>query len=256
MATSRPAWPSFWRGSIREHPRHNLQQRASDPARIMLLTMDRSSRNRLNEKHLSLFPGESLFERIARTVCRAGCLPRKELFEAWEVARRVRRRFRGGRVIDLACGHGLLARLLLLLDDRSPAAIGIDRCIPDSAPRLAAVLEEEWPRLAGRVRLIQAELGSLPLERGDLVVSVHACGSLTDLVLERSMDAGARVAVLPCCHDLNGADLGGLQGWLDGALAMDVMRCQRLRANGYRVVTQQIPADITPKNRLILAEPA
>jgi len=218
--------------------------------------MDRSSRNRLTERLLPRFPGESLFDRIARAVCRAGCLPRKELFEAWEVARRIRRRFRGGRVVDLACGHGLLGQLLLLLDNSSPIALGIDRHIPESAGRLVAVLEENWPRLNGRLQLIETELETIPLERGDLVVSVHACGGLTDLVLERAMAASARVAVLPCCHDLNKADLGGLEGWLYGPLAMDVLRVERLRSHGYLVVTQQIPLDITPMNRLILAEPA
>jgi hypothetical protein len=116
-------------------------------------------------------------------------------------------------------------------------------------------MEDTWPRLNGRVRLIQAKLEAIPLERRDLVVSVHACGGLTDLILERAMSVGARVAVLPCCHDLHKADLGGLQGWMDGPLAMDVMRAERLRSGGYRVMTQHIPDNITPKNRLLLAEP-
>jgi SAM-dependent methyltransferase len=217
--------------------------------------VDRSSKNRLTENLIPLFPGEGLFDRVARSVCRAGCLPRKELYEAWEVARRVRRRFRGGRIVDLACGHGLLSYLLLLLDDSSPYAISVDRCIPDSAAKLGSVLEESWPRLGGRVSRIAADLETIPLERDDLIVSVHACGGLSDLVLERAMDVGARVALLPCCHDLNKADLGGLQGWLDGPLAMDVLRAERLRAGGYRVITQLIPGDITPKNRLLMAEP-
>ena len=216
--------------------------------------MDRSSRSRLNERLLFQFPGESLFERIARSVCRAGCLPRKELYEAWEVARRVRRRFRGGRVVDLACGHGLLGFILLLLDDSSPVALGIDRRLPASSVRLAEVLEENWPRLKGRLKLREAELESVPLGRDDLVVSVHACGGLTDLVLERAMKAGARVALLPCCHDLQGRELGGLEGWVDGALAQDILRAEALRAVGYKVTTQLIPGDITPKNRLLLAE--
>ena len=38
-------------------------------------------------------------------------------------------------------------------------------------------------------------------------------------------------------------------------LAMDVTRVARLRSHGYRVHTQLIPAEITPKNRLLLAEP-
>lgn len=218
-------------------------------------SMERASRNRLTEYCLPTFAGETFFDRIGRAVCRAGCLPRKELFEAWEVARRVRRRFRGGRILDLACGHGLLAQLLLLLDDTSPEALAVDLRIPKSAAALEASLLETWPRLQGRVHFLETDLRKVPLEPGDVVVSAHACGGLTDLVLERAADVGARVAVLPCCHALGKGDLGGLEGWLDGPLAMDVTRVARLRERGYRVFTHQIPGDITPKNRLLLAEP-
>jgi hypothetical protein len=217
--------------------------------------MDRSSRNRLNERHLSLFGGDALFDRLARSVCHAGCLPRKELYEAWEAARRVRRRFRGGRVVDLACGHGLLAWILLLLDDSSPEAVAVDLRIPESAGALGAALQETWPRLRGRVRFEQEMIERVALSQDDLVVSVHACGGLTDLILDRAMDAGARVAVLPCCHNLDEGDTGGLQGWMDGPLAMDATRAARLRSRGYKVYTHTIPMDVTPKNRLLLAEP-
>jgi SAM-dependent methyltransferase len=217
--------------------------------------MNRASRNYLNRRHLEHFSGDSLFERIARAVCHAGCLPRKELYEAWEVARRVRRRFRGGRVVDLACGHGLLAHILLLLDDSSPAAVAVDVHIPASAGTLAATLTETWPRLQGRIHFECRDLEQLALSEHDLVVSVHACGDLTDRVLSMAAEARARVAVLPCCHNLDHGDTGGLEGWLDGSLAMDVTRAARLRNHGYRVFTQTIPADITPKNRLLLAEP-
>lgn len=215
-----------------------------------------SSRNRLNHRHLPLFGEETLFDRIARSVCRADCLPRKELYEAWETARRVRRRFRGGRVVDLACGHGLVAQILLLLDQSSPEALAVDRKLPESAATLAVALREDWPRLEGRLRLVEADIEEIELAADDLVVSVHACGPLTDLVLARAVTAGARVAVLPCCHNLALADSGGLQGWMDGPLAVDATRVARLRAAGYRVHTQTIPAEITPKNRLLLAEPA
>ena len=88
--------------------------------------MDPSSKSRLTLKQLENFPGGTLFDRIARAVCRAGTLPAKELYEAWEVARRVRRKLHGGRVMDLACGHGLLAHILLLLDASSPEAVAVD----------------------------------------------------------------------------------------------------------------------------------
>ena len=188
-------------------------------------------------------------------MCEAGCLPRKELYEAWEVARRVRRLFRGGRVVDLAAGHGLLAHLMLLLDDSSPAAIAADPALPPSSGKLHQAIAAVWPRLAGRVVFSTQDVGDVTLLAGDVVVSSHACGALTDRILERAVEARARVAVLPCCHNLDTGDDGGLSGWLDGALAIDVTRAARLRQHGYRVWTQTIPGEITPKNRLLIAEP-
>lgn len=217
--------------------------------------MDRSSKNRLTHHMLPQFPGDSLFDRIGRAVCRAGCLPRKELYEAWEVARRVHRRFQGGRVVDLAAGHGLLAQVLLILDRELREGIGVDLRIPQSAARLASEIRADWPGAAGRFSLLERDLTLVDLDRDDIVVSAHACGSLTDLVLERAVAARCRVAVLPCCHDLRSCDDGGLSGWLDGPLAVDVTRAARLRSQGYRTYTQTIPGDITPKNRLLLAEP-
>ncbi len=214
-----------------------------------------SSKGRLTVRDLDRFPGDSLFDRIARAVCEAGCLPRKELYEAWEVARRVRRRFRGGRVVDLAAGHGLLGQILLILDNSSTDALLVDTARPPSATRLHAALNSVWPRLHTRVVIETRPLDSVDLGSGDLVVSSHACGALTDQILERAVAAQARVAVLPCCQDLAVNDDGGLSGWMDGALAVDAMRAARLGHQGYQVWTQTIPADITPKNRLLMAAP-
>ena len=133
--------------------------------------MDRSSRNRLNHRQLPLFAGDTLFAAIARAVCRAGCLPRKELYEAWEVARRVHRRFRGGRVVDLASGHGLLAQILLLMDPGVTGALAVDRRIPENAARLADELKSEWPGLAGRFAFHEGNLEEVPLQGDDIVVA-------------------------------------------------------------------------------------
>ena len=214
-----------------------------------------SSRVKLTPRTAAHFQGETLFDRIGRTVCEADCLPRKELYESWELARRSRRRFRGGRVVDLACGHGLIAHLMLLLDDTSPTAIAADTRLPPSAAKLAEAMTREWPRLAGRVSLETRAIRDVQLHAGDLVVSSHACGSLTDEVLSRAIEARARVVVLPCCHEKATCDRGGVDGWVDAPLAIDMTRAARLRASGYAVYTQLIPESITPKNRLLMAEP-
>ncbi len=214
-----------------------------------------ASRNRLTDYDLARFPGDTLFDHVARAACHAACLPRKELYEAWETARRVRRLLRGGRIVDLAAGHGLLAQLMLVLDDTSPQAVAVDQVVPPSAATLHRSLVDRWPRLAGRITFLESCLDSVVIRPADIVMSIHACGPLTDLVLERASAARARVAVLPCCHDIDRSDSGGLSGWMNDALAIDVMRARRLASAGYRIWTQVIPNEITPKNRLLIGAP-
>lgn len=144
---------------------------------------------------------------------------------------------------------------MLLLDDSSPAAYVVERAVPLSAGALHASLTAEWRRVGDRVRFVSADIAGFTLQSGDVVVSCHACGALTDEILERSVAARASVAVLPCCHDFETCHAGPLGGWMDGSLAIDTMRAVRLDQHGYRVWTQTIPAAITPKNRLLIGMP-
>ena len=159
-----------------------------------------ASRGRLTNRDVDRFPDDTLFDRLARTVCQAGCLPRKELYEAWEMARRVRRLFRGGRVLDLGGGHGLLAQVMLLLDDSSPNALVIDKALPASSAKLHDVLVAAWPRLSGRIAFVASAIDDVEILDTDIVVSSHACGALTDHVLDSRRSracASRRAAVLP-----------------------------------------------------------
>ncbi len=217
--------------------------------------MEKSSKNRLMPRHVSLFTTDSLFDRIARAVCRAGTLPRKELYESWETAKRVRRKYRGGRVVDLACGHGLLAHIMLILDNGSKCGMAVDARIPTNAGKLSQSLVERWPRLENRIHYRQMRIEDLEIHSDDLVVSAHACGSLTDLVIDKAVEAQARLAVLPCCHNLKTCSAGNLTNWMDGPLAIDAVRAMGLASRGYAITTQKIPNTITPKNRLLMGHP-
>src|SRR5262249_31883163 len=90
-------------------------------------------------------------------------------------------------------GHGLLAHALLLLDDTSPCALVVDKAMPPSCVKLNAALADWWPRLAGRVEFVPRDIADVDLNADDIVVSSHACGRLSDVVLRRP--AGAA----PCC---------------------------------------------------------
>jgi hypothetical protein len=149
----------------------------------------------------------------------------------------------------------LIAHFLLLLDDTSKTAIAVDSRIPDSAAKISEALVAAWPRLSGRVNIVEQKIAQVEVHPGDLVVSAHACGGLTDEVLGKAIGAATRVVVMPCCQSTGKNDSGGLEGWLDPDFAIDVTRAARLRAHGYSVHTQRIPESITAKNRLLFGEP-
>jgi Methyltransferase domain len=216
---------------------------------------DRSSRKKLTSASAVAFAGTTLFDHVARVVCSAEAVPRKELYESWQMATRVRRHLQcgqGGRIVDLACGHGLLGMLCLLLDDKATASVGIDRRIPPSAHAMSAVFTTAFPRFAGRVSTIEADIATASLTANDVVVSAHACGPLTDTVIAAAIDVGAAVAVMPCCHR-EGIVAHALRGWMDNALAQDAARAVRLSADGRKVWTTTIDDDVTEKNRVLLA---
>jgi SAM-dependent methyltransferase len=213
------------------------------------------SRNKLTPSHARLYPGAGTLDVLGRAVCAANCLPRKELHEAWEMATRVRRAFPvggGERIVDLCSGYGLLAQVLLILDDNVEKALAVDVHLPANRERVREAVAAAFP-VVRRLHFVASPLSRLALTAEDLVVSAHACGHLTDDVLARASDAGARVAVLPCCHRTRSrADLAGRA---DPAAVIDDERVERLVALGYDVLVEAIPVDVSPKNRLLLAWP-
>jgi hypothetical protein len=218
------------------------------------------SKSRLTPFHAEHFAQNTLFASVARALAEAECLPQKELFESWEVAKRTQRRLHRSklapaRIVDLACGHGLTGALLALFEPKIAAVLAVDQRIPPCAQKSLAAMERRFPQLVGRVTLREDDIAAPALSAADVVVCVHGCGVLTDAVLDRAIAARAPVAVLPCCHRKTDADTGGLDGWCDFSLAIDLRRAERLRAAGFSVHTQTIPAEITPKNRLLLGVP-
>ena len=144
---------------------------------------------------------------------------------------------------------------MLLADRSSPGALVVDTVLPVSSRRIHDALVQCWPELAGHVDFVEGAIDDVELAASDVIVSCHACGTLTDRVLQRAVDARARVAVLSCCHDLAASDTGGLTGWVDGPAAVDIVRAVRLSERGYRTWTRAIPPDITRQNRLLLGAP-
>jgi hypothetical protein len=208
------------------------------------------SRNKLRTSHARWYAGDGLLQQLGRAVCAAGCLPRKELHEAFEFAHAVREQgFRGGRVVDLCAGYGLLAQCMLLLDDANDDAVALDVKLSPNHQRVHQAVVKGFPQLEGRVQFVAQPLQRFAFQPTDIVVSSHACGSLTDDVLAAAVAVGARVAVLPCCHGTRWRP--DLADHPDPSAAMDDERVRHLQQQGHRAWTAMIDAAVTPKNRII-----
>lgn len=215
----------------------------------------RSSRERLSRRDLHRFTGDSLMDSVATAICGAECLARKEFFESFEVAKRILRRHRGGPVVDLAGGHGLVGFFVALMDRNTDSIRIVDKRVPKSAARLHEALSVKWPYITDKWEFHEGKVEDVEITSADRVLGIHACGSLTDDVLGLAAKSRARVAVLPCCHAHATLDSGGLEGWVPMEVAIDATRAAALRARDYKVFTTTISEDITPMNRMLLGTP-
>ena len=96
-----------------------------------------------------------------------------------------------------------------------------------------------------------------------MVISLHACDTATDLVLDKALEWGAKVILsTPCCHHaMNKAlDCPALSFIAEHSMlrqklcdaATDALRLKRLEANGYDVTALElIDPEETPKNVML-----
>jgi hypothetical protein len=89
-----------------------------------------------------------------------------------------------------------------------------------------------------------------------ILIATHACGSLTDQALEKAVELDCcSIAVMPCCY--TGADKGvpyGFKRAFGTAWAADIRRTYFLDSHHFHTDYSSIPQEITPLNRIIVAE--
>ncbi len=169
-------------------------------------------------------------------------------------------------VYDLCCGKSYLSfavyYYLTSKKEREVLLLGLDlkRDVIDYCNGVA--------RDCGFVgmRFICDDISHTPSDKKpDMVISLHACDTATDLVIDRAISLSATVILsTPCCHRyLNGkikrdslkfvTDYPHLQNKLCEAIT-DAIRIARLKKNGYSVACIELTdPENTPKNTLIRA---
>jgi len=194
-------------------------------------------------------------DRLALALAARRALPLKELLESAEFYMRVRRRIRSEVVVDLCAGHGLVGLLFAAFERSVQRVILLDRRRPDSFARIRDAVVEVAPWVADKVVYIEESLSRsdahLPPRAG--VVAVHACGVRTDRCLALATAQRCAVAVMPCCYAQTARQAPrALRAALGAELTTDIDRTYRLERAGYAVDWSEIPAAITPMNRVLI----
>lgn len=169
------------------------------------------------------------------------------------------------RVVDFGSGRAYLTfalhDLLTRVHHREVDVLGLDvkQNVVTECETLARRLD------AHGLRFELGDIAEADLADVDLVVSLHACDTATDVALERAVRAGARVILaVPCCHhellgQLSNETLRPLlrYGTLRERFAAEVTdaaRARLLELAGYDVqVVEFVPLEHTPKNILLRA---
>lgn len=169
-------------------------------------------------------------------------------------------------VLDCACGKSYLSFALnyylrdVLKKDCHVTGVDYSQTVIDASRRSAKNLGYS------NMTFIKADLTTfVPDKNPDVVISLHACDTATDMAIAAGINAGARaIFAVPCCHkELLGqysyepfAPLlkYGIFKARQADLLTDSLRCLLLEAAGYSVTAQEYISPVeTPKNLLIKA---
>ena len=169
-------------------------------------------------------------------------------------------------VLDCACGKSYLSFALnyylkdVLKKDCHITGVDYSKVVIDASKRMAKNLGYS------NMTFVEADLTVFKPEKApDVVISLHACDTATDMAIAAGINAGAKaVFAVPCCHKELLSQYSyepfapllkyGIFKARQADLLTDSLRCLLLEASGYSVTAQEYISPVeTPKNLLIKA---
>ncbi|MDR1071244.1 MAG: SAM-dependent methyltransferase [Rickettsiales bacterium] len=169
-------------------------------------------------------------------------------------------------IVDFCCGKSYLTFVVHYFFSeilKRPARItGIDAKagVIENCASIGRDLE------CGNLNLVADDINNFdPGHKIDIALSLHACDTMTDVVLKKAVALGASVILaVPCCHkqlagQIQNRDLGfilryGLLRERFAAILTDALRAEWLRTEGYRAdVLEFVDFLSSPKNVMIRA---
>ncbi len=184
---------------------------------------------------------------------------RKEFYEAAFLLDRLDPELRRAtRLWEMAAGHGMFGLFAALLHRPLEEVVHLDKRRPLSYERILELAAVDHPFLKLRSRFREGDIASGdPIPPDALVVGLHCCGSLTDLVAEEARRSGASFAVVPCCERralLSPAARATARGD-DLPRLVRERRIERWQSWGYAIEERRLPEAVTASAHILIAKP-
>ncbi|MBU1975459.1 MAG: SAM-dependent methyltransferase [Nanoarchaeota archaeon] len=153
---------------------------------------------------------------------------------------------------DFCCGNGLTSRYVA--DSLAESIVLVD--IADIGMR--KMIQGKLPNPI----YVQASIIDVEVQGNAAVVAVHACGGLTDRVLEKAVEAKVPFGIMPCCYRLGIAEYdlalppdARKQLYKNQQDYYDTRRIQFAIENGFEARIERIDSRISPMNNVLVGIP-
>lgn len=167
------------------------------------------------------------------------------------------------RVLDICAGKGLLS-FLLLYNGIARESFMVDKKKPFRFRRLEKLFYNYSLNYTYTEEDIFSEDYVIKNNGNSLVVAIHACGNLTDRIIELSLKQTLPFAIMPCCHrTIERSIRYQLRNPPDPRLKLykrkedyfDLLRQRYIEEHGWSCYIREIDEKITPRNKIIIASP-
>jgi len=164
----------------------------------------------------------------------------------------------GAVLVDCCSGSSFLGLYWL---DRNPddKVTAIDKTLTEKHRETLDYFVSSNPKIRNRYEFLQQDITQPDFEfpECNAVIAVHACGSLTDIIIDKCMKQGLPLAVMPCCYNSKRIWWQKYSPCIEfeGDLGRyaDELRLAYLKHRYKNAKIETISPEITPMNRILLA---
>lgn len=162
------------------------------------------------------------------------------------------------RIVNLCAGNSLLA-WYFLMGGVTEEALSIDLKSTKKYQTLRDLIKKVRPDLDAMHTFLERDIydSELGIQADDFILGLHACGNLTDRVIEIAVETGASFAIVPCCYRPDRQLLRPQQYKIPQDKSreevVDLLRAEYVSEKGREVSLREIKSFPSPMNRLLLS---